>query len=791
MATSFQRELTTPSLAAADASASVRAIQLKGEMIGGVIGLAKEGYNMYKESKFNEIRQEAEALPREALERGIQSQEAAQKLSVFGPVLKTQQDIVKQTEEQMAAEGLSMADQEERKKAIGELSTYVDTAKRLKAASEQGMSPMEYTTRVRELTRKAIGMFPGLAPEIRKEIGSATGMQYADDYAARKYVEQMFTQPRQADQSKAMERDAVVINKNLAIPMQQIEAMRGTPEYQQNLTRAYEIEGLEQVARQSKLQTDALSSTSGPQTILGLQALGNEAAAKATIDFAKYQQSNATLFATLTDKVNRGELDDVNKTHTELQIISTQAANIISKNFANSEQALDEKWAVGALSKDDYEKGKVLLKNAKDRALGQFDMNNMSTVAKILVAHKDKSLTDQQKILSASMEFVKLFGPTELIASWYGSAADSSTRKEIMKAYPSLGKVLTDMEPTLTGYGRSVSGLSEGTGSIEMARALTDAKETPTPTPVPAPAPGITPEVKKAQLEAVALEGELTLKKLQKNPTANITKADANLLGTLLNNGVEYNQPVKIIQTNYADVAKIFTRVLPEDQASIKAAVSNTIATNSNKVIQSTDTINKMHGTTLKVGVRPSGAIGVIPPMDLLQSIQLESPYATPGTGGKRPDFGPFGVYPELKYKSVIPGKEEEFRKYVEGTKLWESTQSARVNNMVLSKAIVTGEQASKIGGEIAGYIEAKREVPSFYSNVPTAPVATAPATETGVPLAEPQMTNKDRAAVDVKALEAELKRIEKKPSWIAEAAWQEQRNILQQELVKAQQAAK
>jgi hypothetical protein len=52
-------------------------------------------------------------------------------------------------------------------------------------------------------------------------------------------------------------------------------------------------------------------------------------------------------------------------------------------------------------------------------------------------------------------------------------------------------------------------------------------------------------------------------------------------------------------------------------------------------------------------------------------------------------------------------------------------------------------------------------------------------------------MTNKDRAAVDVKALEAELKRIEKKPSWIAEAAWQEQRNILQQELVKAQQAAK
>lgn len=783
----FQRELQTPGLAAADPSASVRAIELRGKMLEGVIGLAGEGYKQYRNYELEKIRQEAEELPREALRRGEEAQQAQKTLSLFSPIIAGQQDIVRQTEEQLAAEGLSPTQQKERLAAIGELSNYVSTAERLKAASEQGMSPSEYTMRVRSLTKKAIEKFPGLAPEIRQQIGRTTGLEYADDFAARSYVERMFSpKTEKAADATSRKRDFEVINKNLAIPMQDVEKAYGTPEYDKQLKRAYEIEGLEQVAKQSRTQADAIAGRSGPETVLALNALGNAAAAQSTIDFAKYQQQNAELFARLTDKVNRGELDDINKTSTELQIISQQASSIIGKNFRSSEEQLDQKWASGLINKEDYEKGKTLLKNQKDRALEQFAPANMTQVAKILVAHKDKSLTDQQKILSASMEFVKLFGPSELIVSWYGSSEDSDQRKDIKTKYPALAKVLTDMEPTLKTYGQSVSGMQEGSAKVEVARALSESKATPTPTPVntPTPIPGVTEEVKKASLQAVAAEGDMVLKKLQKNPTQGVTRQDANLIATILNNGVEYNQPVETIRNNYESVANIFKRFTPEDQNNVKAAVSSTINQNSNKVIGSTESINKMFGTTLQIGVRSDGTIGVVPPMNLVESI-AKQPVAT-----RRADFGVFQKYEELKYRNVIPGKEEEFRKYAEAAKLWESTQRARANNMVLSKAIVTGESPSKIGAEIAGLLEAKREVPMFYSAMPVVPVPAAPE-QTGVSLGEQPMTNRERAAGDVKAIQSELKRIEKKPSWISEAAWLEQKRVLQEELAKAQEAAK
>lgn len=733
----FQRELQTPGLAAADPSASVRAIELRGKMLEGVIGLAGEGYKQYRNYELEKIRQEAEELPREALRRGEEAQQAQKTLSLFSPIVAGQQDIVRQTEEQLAAEGLSPTQQKERLAAIGELSNYVSTAERLKAASEQGMSPSEYTMRVRSLTKKAIEKFPGLAPEIRQQIGRTTGLEYADDFAARSYVERMFSpKTEKATDATSRKRDFEVINKNLALPMQDIEAAYGTPEYDAMLRKGYEIQQLEEATRRAKLETESLSAKGGPAAIQAIQAFGFSAAAQSTIDFAKYQQQNAELFNRLATKVNSGELDNIDKTHTELQIISQQASSIISKNFRNAEQELDQKRALGTLNKEDYETAKTLLGNQKTRALEQFAPANMTQVAKILVAHKDKTLSDQQKILGAYMEFLKLLGPTELIASWYGSAEDSDTRRTMKKNYPPLAAALEKFDPLLKAAGQSIMQFETSAAKIEIARTLSESKATPTPTPVntATPIPGVTEEVKKASLQAVAAEGDMVLKKLQKNPTQGITTQDANLIGTILNNGVEYNQPVETIRNNYESVANIFKRFTPEDQNNVKAAVSSTINQNSNKVIGSTESINNMFGTKLQIGVRSDGTIGVVPPMNLVESI-AKQPVAA-----RRADFGVFQKYEELKYRNVIPGKEEEFRKYAEAAKLWESTQRARTNNMVLSKAIVTGESPSKIGAEIAGLLEAKREVPMFYSAIPVVPVAPAPE-QTGGTLGGPQPT--------------------------------------------------
>jgi len=737
----FQRELQTPGLAAADPSASVRAIELRGKMLEGVVGLAKKGYETYKEYEFQKISQEAEALPREALRRGIEASEAQANLKLLSPVVQGQQGIVRGMEEQLAGEGLSMEQQAERAKATQELSSYVSTAQRLKAASEQGMSPSEYTMRVRALTKNAIEKFPGLAPEIRKEIGSATGMQYADDYAARAYVQQMFSKEDKKKDTKSQERDFSVINKNLGIPMQDIEAAYGTEKYTEYLKNGYDIERLTASANASQAQADAIAARGGANTILAINAMGNTAAANSLIDFTKYQAKQPELFKRLEQQVNSGALNDINKTVAELQIISAEGSAMISKNFRSSEEMLTQKYAAGLLNKENYDKGKTILGDQKTRALAQFAPENMKTVAQILVAHKDKSLADQQKIFATSIEFVKLFGPTELIQSWYGSADDSSNRKKIETDYPQLAAALRQMDPLLKQSGLVPAGLGASTAPIQIGQSIYDAKQNPNPTPVNVtPTPGITEDTKKASLQAVTVEGDITLKRLQQNPTQGVTKQDANLISTMLNNSVEYNQPVDVINNNYKQVNGIFNRFASEDQDRVKSSVASTITQNSGKVIASTGQIDNMFGTQLKIGVRPNGTIGVIPPMDMLRSIQLESPYAVGGVT-QRPNFGVFGNYAELKYKSVIPGKEEEFRKYVEASKLWESTQRARANNMVLSKAIVTGEDPAKIGSEIAGLLEAKREVPLFYSSVPVAPpqpaaAATTPAT--GVPLVQP-----------------------------------------------------
>ena len=792
----FQRDLQTPGLAAADPSASVRAIQLRGQMLEGVVGLAKKGYETYKEYEFEKISQEAEALPREALGRGIAAGEAKEKLSLLTPVVQGQQDIVRGMSEQLAGEGLSMAQQGERAMATQELRSYVSTAERLKAASEQGMSPDEYTMRVRALTRKAIEKFPGLAPEIRKEISSATGMQYADDYAARMYVQQMFSKEDKKKDTKSQERDFTVINKNLGIPMQDIEAAYGTEKYTEYLKNGYDIERLTASANASQAQADAIAARGGANTILAINAMGNTAAANSLIDFTKYQAKQPELFKRLEQQVNSGALNDINKTVAELQIISAEGSAMISKNFRSSEEMLTQKYAAGLLNKENYDKGKTILGDQKTRALAQFAPENMKTVAQILVAHKDKSLADQQKIFATSIEFVKLFGPTELITSWYGSADDSAQRKDIRTNYPQLANALEQMDPILKQSGLVPAGLGASTAPIQIGQSIYNAKQDPNPTPVNVtPTPGITEDTKKASLQAVTVEGDITLKRLQQNPTQGVTKQDANLISTMLNNSVEYNQPVDVINNNYKQVNGIFNRFASEDQDRVKSSVASTITQNSGKVIASTAQIDNMFGTQLKIGVRPNGTIGVIPPMDMLRSIQLESRYAINGGPTQRPNFGVFGNYAELKYKSVIPGKEEEFRKYVEASKLWESTQRARANNMVLSKAIVTGEDPAKIGSEIAGLLEAKREVPLFYSSVPVPaaqPTAVQVTPATGVPLVEEQrMTNRERAAIDVKSVQDELKRLEKKPSWISESAWIEQKKILQGELVKAQEAAK
>jgi hypothetical protein len=65
-------------------------------------------------------------------------------------------------------------------------------AAQLKDASEGGMSNETYVTRVQALTKQYTARFPGYADKIRNIVGAATGLEGADMWAAKQYVQDRF-----------------------------------------------------------------------------------------------------------------------------------------------------------------------------------------------------------------------------------------------------------------------------------------------------------------------------------------------------------------------------------------------------------------------------------------------------------------------------------------------------------------------------------------------------------------------------------------------------------------------
>lgn len=124
------------------------------------------------------------------------------------------------------------------------------------------------------------------------------------------------------------------------------------------------------------------------------------------------------------------------------------------------------------------------------------------------------------------------------------------------------------------------------------------------------------------------------------------------------------------------------------------------------------------------------------------------------------------------------------------------NSRLATIDNTIRLRAMATGESVVTLRKEFMD-VFMKEGMPSANATsilgttnappttTPTTPAVPVPAT--GGALVTPQM----RATDDVKALQAELKRIQTKPSWITEGAWNEQKRILESELVKAQAAAK
>lgn len=694
-------------VASASPEGFIRANQMQAGVVKSIFDTGSQLYQEYQEGGVRDAGEAAAALQEEFLDKNVRAEVAAKELS-----------NLKNTQTLFAADATPAQDN-------AALDSYVSTAQRLKAASEQGMSPDEYTERVAALTRKAIRQFPGMADTLRQTIAQASGLPGADRFAAQHYVRETFGRQKSegVDKSAIEMRDAEVkeVAANSNVPVGEVYKMYGSPEYLELRKSAYEARGYKLAAETARNQADARIGVSTKESLAAVHSMGAAAAAQSAADFLVFQNANKPLFDKLSQAVQSGTIDSADTNLVELEMLAQQGSAIVAKNFRDARASLNDKLALGKMSQADYDSGLKVIKSQEDLAIENFDPKFIRATAKILANHREKSLQEKTQLMSASTEYIKLFGTSPMITAYIGG--DDRTREDLRKQAPEMAAAIDKHLPVLTGLNQGNPSRVDAIRFFDLGTTLADSAANPDPTPVTNALPGASPEVqkeqRKARVQAVTQEGIQILNDYRKNPR-DLSQGEANTLATALNNGMAYNAAVDKLANGWETLTEIFKKVPEEDQVKIKASLGQQYSKAADKVNKATQTLDAKYSTKLQVGVRSDGSVGIAPPLELFTN--SGSPWGSTATGRsaqKLPDLGVLAQYEVLRYKDIKPGKEAEVERYAKAATEWENTQKRRANSMVLSEVVTTGGNRSTIGGKIAQALNARTPIAPFFDGLP------------------------------------------------------------------------
>lgn len=718
MVTSYSPKLQgVGDVASASPSAGMEAERMRAATISSIFNTATDLYNQYQEGG---VKDAAEAARKERSDFFTSNEEAMKASEELAALEKTKMGGFLEPGKVRLGEKSYI---EPGKQEV--LDNYLVTAARLKHASEQGMSPKEYTTRVRDLTRQAIAAFPAMADTIRAEVARASGLPGADDFAAQHYVERVFGGRGGSDgDSKSEARLVEEEVKRIADAVKVVTpadlfSIRGTPEYEQFKQSAQSIWRNQAIAQQSQEAAQANLAVSKPQVMQAAGNLTNTAVASSLGDFQVYSEKNKDLFRKIEAKIASRDPAALDTASAELDIIGQQGALIISNRFSEVTKYLGQELSAGRIGQADYDSAVAVMKAQKDRVSEVFGPNNIKNTVKVLVAHRDKGLDVSMKIASNLADWAKILLPPGVLNNY--TSGDKEMMKQIETQYPGLGKILRNANPELWGL---PSHMASPVAVAEMGiigDANRDAQASPDATPRVQTSPDREQELNKARVETVAAEAALKIEQLHRNKSGSVTRQEANTLFTALNNSITTNSPVDKLEEGHETLQRIFTQLPPEHQSVIKYSLAQNGTAASSAVIQTTNALDKKYNTKLQIGVRSNGSVGVVPPMELFEDRKAISARSSIAVVPKTADFGVFSKYGELRYKQIKPGKEDEVARYVKAATEWEASQRRRANSMVLAEVTTMGTDRKTVGDKVARSLNARTPVPAFYTDVPAA----------------------------------------------------------------------
>lgn len=709
---------------APDPAAAARAAASNANIFTAAVKGGMEAYGMYKQKTMKDLQAEAEQASIDFLTSNQQAQDAGRMLA---PVVEKARNMAVDINNLGGSEFDMEVAESQRKQLEGVMAG----AMRLKQAADAGMSPTEYMTRVQALTKRAIAQFPGLANDIRQTVMQSTGLPFADDAtAAVKYTREIFGGAGkgggEGDKNfdTLMREDAKLIIDQLA-PQEGGDAIYAglksrDPKYVEMLGRARE-------ASKAKIAAEQLSAARQAEEAQGIKDFRRineltvqEAAAKTYGEFAVFAQRHSATLGNIakayqTSNGNLSLLGQSADIKAQLEMLKVDYAGIIRRNFSAARQKHIDAKTQGRISTKDYEDGIKTINDQEKLYLDNFSEENALQTFTILANHRGKTIEEQARILTTNTQFMSLFGQNVLAQKYFGGT--DRDRQEVRETDPRLAEVL-DAHIKPTNAAANTINLLSSKGLLDVGNALKDGRENTNPTPA------ASNDEMRLKTAAVTAEVKALLDRYNSDPNATpLSLQEQRLVMTMMSNMTAYGTPEKPLRENFVRYQENFKKLPPEHLEVFKNHAANLHVTAGASINGALADYDKQ-GIKLTLGAMPSGRIGVVPPAEFFTN--KPPTIAQSGSRGwvsaeERGRYnGYFSKYPDFKNIYVKQGMEEKLREYEAAAERFESKNVLVLNNMVLQRALLTGEAPKKAADEYSAAFSARQPIQPFFSSAPT-----------------------------------------------------------------------
>jgi len=684
----------------ADPSTLVRAAQLQAGAISGAIKGGVKAHEAYMESEFEKAQKQGEALQQEFFVSNQGAQVAAE-----------QYGALEQGREAVVSPYLGSSMPEEQEYANKLLKPFDDKMNKLKLASEGGMTPSEYTTRVTNITREWIAKHPEYADDIRKKMGQATGMEGADLWAQRKFVKKQFEEKTGTDHTAAIIKADVTAIADVGI-MSAEEAfkMRTTNPGQYAIARqrAYDMKALD--ARHKQVQ--ATISAAQAQTGFDADTFMNVAidSFKGGFELALGQQMTNDIdksLASTSELLARGNMDVVDPV--KFKVLSDQHTARISgladQNYMTASAQMEQYITKNNVPLDKANAMRTTLQKQRDDYKKMYGTeSSLALMAAIHVGYRDKTLKEQQDVFNMSYQLLQGIPKDQVTMYLQGGAA----REDLKRRASDVHDMLETHLKAAAGAGANVIGTINAGRDLAGVKAVVTQANTGD---VVVGAADATPPQVKAGHQAMQHLTTVALDKSDLKPT------EKTLIKSTFATNTALGANSETLRGDYVRLQAAIKKQPVEVQNDIKAGVANGTARGLVSLRDVKSVIEQKYGVKLEMGVDSGGNI-----MPLMPKL--------------------YGA---------------EAAKYNEAVKEFMRQSKPTLSNMVLGRVMVTEEDRFAVGSELVSVLNGKTEYKPFYSDKPMPVEDKKPADRNVIPVDVQQERDKDALLI----MEAELKKAE------------------------------